>query len=497
MHHRPNQRSCSTRRQRAVLVLALIALSLTTAFSPTPVLGRQETVLSSRVSFAVDDGTGPSPADLVERFAPVIADAEIQFGALFAIQPEGVLDVHVVAVPDPVVIDGMRPIGTTAWVSADASVLIVAGDPFLALSDVEAGNILRNALARRYVMQAGGGHVPYALEDGIARYLESPITARQARLGSLVQGRYQAGTLPTSLHLLGGVPNDLTAEESTAANYAFVAFLIDRYGVANLQRLVHGFAGNADWTAVMSSTFDTPLIPLQDAWDVSLPAWFASGWRANVVDAFDLERARQLFNRGAYEAASAEASRSQQLFIDLDDQARLSEAESLLAQCAVGQQADGTMREVEAALREHDYARASSLLDDAEDLYVVLPEAHRSDPLLSTYRSIVDQGLESARRFADAERQGGNLFSLRSARVDALEAGNVAARIGDADAAARADALVAQIDRRIQRYVLLFAALTLVVGSWTAIWIWNRAPGRLQWQRGLRPSLAGRTARVR
>lgn len=434
-----------------------------------------------RVRFEVEANGLVDAAGVAELYGVGVTTAWDQFSALFGGEPVHTPLVRFLLAPDPAATARMVPIAGGAWAAPDGLSGVVAIEPFLALTPIEADNALRNILSRAFMRHVSGARLSSALADGIARYVELPVLAQQARLGSLVQGLDQAGTRPPIAEVLGPTPLAVDAETSTAVRYALVAFLTERYGVASMRALVQGFATQPDWRILLPTVFGQPVDELETAWTDFLPRWFASGWRDNAVSAFDLTRAESLFERGAYEAASAEASRSQQLFTDLGDQPMLSRVEGLLAQSAVGLQADGTMADVQAALEGHDYARAAILLDDAERLYANLPDAHRPADAIASYRSISDRGRNAVARLDDARANAGSWVNVREARADALAAGTELALLGDGNRLAEATALVESLDRRVERLVLGLAAIATLTAFWLAVWVWYRAPARLAW----------------
>jgi len=448
------------------------------------------TAQAGRVTITVEAGAAVEAAALAETYGGAITEAWPQFSALFGTEPATPQFIAFVNVLDPATMRDMRAITDFAYVSPDGSVTVIAIAPFLQLTPVEAGNVLRNAVSRGFIQAAAGGAMPLGLLDGIARYVEAPVVARQARLGSLVQGQDQAGTLPDwTVIVAGGAPDaaDLTAEEQTANAYALVAFLTDRYGVAGLRDLVTGFATSPDWPANLAATFGQTETELAGAWAQFLPRWFASGWRDNAVSAFDLDRAETLFARGAYEAAAAEAERSQRLFVDLDDQVGLSQVEALLAQCAVGLQADQLMADAQSALETHAYANARDLVAEADGLYALLPEAHRPGSNIDRYMQLATTGITADDRLERSRREVQGWLSMRSARANALAAGDAYASLGNAEGVADAGAVVETIDGRIERLVYVLSALVIVLGAWLAAWLWQRAPGRLRWQTARAP----------
>lgn len=486
MHRRSD--FARSRATRSILMLIMVvAMSLgSTVISPQASAQTQETGGATsadvgRVRFEVESGSVVDATGLVDRYGGGVTTAWDQFSALFGNEPARPFLIRFLVSPDPAATAAMAWIAAGAWAAPDGLSGVVAVEPFLALSPVEADNVLRNLLSRSFMRQASGARLHPALADGIARYVELPVLAQQARLGSLVQGLDQAGTRPSIAAVLDPAPLPFGPETTTAVRYALVAFIAERYGVASMQTMVRGFATEPNWRIALPAALGQPIEALDRAWEDFLPRWFASGWRENAVSAFDLSRAEGLFERGAYEAAAAEASRSQQLFSDLGDQPMLSRVEGLLAQSAVGLQADRMMTDVQTSLEAHDYPRAITLLDEAEELYARLPDAHRPAEAIASYRSIAERGQRAVARFAAAEQEAGSWLGMRQTRSDALAAGSEFAYLGDADRLSQANGLVQDLDRRLQRLVLGLAALSLLTAAWLAAWVWFRAPANLVW----------------
>lgn len=420
-------------------------------------------------------------ATFANTASAAITQAWPQFTALFATEPERAITITLVGTIDPATVNGWHWINDLAWMSPDGTNAMIATGGYSGLTDIEAANVLRNILARAFMQQAGAGHVPPGLAAGLARYLETPIVATQARLGSLVQGLDQAGTLPSWPEIVANEPEALSAEERAANGYALVAFLAERYGVLGLRTLVTSYATSSDLETNLNASFGQSTAALTGPWETFLPRWFASGWRENAASAFDISRAESLFARGAYEAATAEAERSQRLFTDIGDTAGLSRVEALLAQCAVGLQADGLMLQTERALNDHDYGNAMTYLLQAEALYDVLPPEHRPATSIDRYRTLATTGLDADAQLAAAQESGNGWFTAAQARGDALAAGDAYASLGDEEGRTEAAALVQTIDTRIWRMVYLMSAIVVGLAGWLIAWAWLRHPARLHW----------------
>ncbi|MGN6030082.1 MAG: hypothetical protein ACTHQE_00310 [Thermomicrobiales bacterium] len=435
-------------------------------------------------------GTGAVTAEtIVATYGATIATAADQAASLFGVPSAQPLLLTFVPSIDPAQASagGLRPVHAIAWADPSGRFAAIDQAAFQALTPAEATNVLRNLVSRPAMQAAAGGNLPPGLMDGIARYVEIPVLAEQARLGSLVQAAQRSGALPAIPAIVSGIPPaspPVDVDTMTASAYAFTAFVIGRSGVGGLRDLVQAFAqpgttADAALTAVLAQ----PLPDIQKAWDAFLPRWFSTGWQSNAVAAFDLAPAQALFDRGAYAAAADRARLSQQLYADLGDETNLSRVETLLALCAVALQAETLMTDAQTALANHEYARAQSLLAQADAQYALLPEEHRPTATLQQYHQVADDGMTATAQLAEAHDAIDSWLSLRSGRAEALAAGTTFARLGDEARAADATALLSAVDHRVQKLALVLATVAVLLTTWFGLWMRSRAPQRFSWSR--------------
>ncbi len=381
--------------------------------------------------------------------------------------------------------DGWAPVGTVAAVNPDATEAVVRLDGFLDLSKTDQENMFRNLVARRWLLGVSDGAMPAPLVDGIAAYIERPVMARQARQASLAQQAYLNDNLPGWADLVTDptATADLDSDAAQAARIAAASFLIDRYGANMVGDLAAGFRDDPDASPadVVSELTGQPAERLDAAWDDYVAAWFAGGWRANAFAALDLQPARTLFDRGAYEAAVDRANQTLQVTTALDDRIGSSEAEMIVAQGSVGMQAEALMGDAQQALEDHDYHRALTLIDRAVDQYALLPEDHRPGSLIDTWRGMATDGIAAVERLQRATTEFDDWFSMRSAREDAVAAGSTFARLGDTERVVLAQAIVDDLDDRFLTLVLALGAALVALVGWLAVWSWHRSPGRIRW----------------
>ena len=380
---------------------------------------------------------------------------------------------------------GWTAVADSARINDDATVAVVQLDPFLSLAESESQNLFRNLLARRWLTDASGGAMPAPLIDGFALYLQSPVLARQARQASLAQQAYLDGELPIWSDILASAEATATLDPDAAqaARLAVAAFLVERYGanvIADLAETLES-GETSDPVAAVIEVTGQPQERLDEGWEDFIAVWFSGGWRTNAFAALDLAPAKDLFARGAYEASVDRANQTLQVTTALSDTPASAEAEMVVAQGSVGMQAEALMTDAEAALQEHDYSRALTLIERAEDQYALLPEDHRPTTLVETWRGIATEGLAAIDNLNDATASADDWFSMRGAREDAVAAGSTFARLGDTERLALAEQLLADLDTRFQRLVLALGSAILVLAAWLLIWSWHRSPGRIRW----------------
>jgi hypothetical protein len=451
----------------------------------------QTTAESNLITVSVKSTGSVDTATIESGVRPIIDTALDELSSLFNYQPNLTLAIAFGSPPDEATRKRLQSVDDLAWIDPAAGTAIVDLNLYTQRSPVEAGNVIRNLVARLALFEVTGGALSAGLNDGIASYFERPVLAEQARRGSLVQQVDIAQELPDLTTLVNASPTLLDPETSTSLHYAFAAFIAEHYGIASLQQVVLQSRGSTNWQAPLTGATGQTIDQVATAWDQFLPRWFSGGWQFNAFNGFDMSMAQGLFDRGAYASAISMAEQSQALFSQLNDTVRLSEVEGFISLNAIGVRAEQLMKEVQTSLEAFDYDRANSKLIEAEEQYAYLPESHRPGSLISTWRSMIDSGLKANANAAEAYALAGNWSNTREARDYAITSGNGFAAIGDAERAQASQQLVSNLNLRLQRITLAAIAVVILVAVWLWVWLWARAPRRFQWQdrRHLVPSL--------
>lgn len=354
---------------------------------------------------------------------------------------------------------------------------------FARQTPLEAENGLRHALAHVAAREASHWSIPRGFDEGLAAYFERPAPARLARHAALVQNARAGGSLLTWSELNRPAVPSAPPAEVVAGSYSMIAFLIDRHGLGVLGQFITALSGEPDWRVVLRQTYNRAPVELEAQWLENLPRWTTGGWRSNLIDAFNLQPARDLISRGHYASARRELEQSLRLFTDLNNEQGIAAVGALLAQTDIGLQAETLMEQTQAALELHNYERAESLLGQAQTQYDRLEDVREPNELLTTYAGLAQSGQTAA---ADLERA--RELSLRwadypMARGAALAAGTTYARLGDSAGLRDTAAVLDALDNRQRRLVLLVGGLAILSGGWLALWLWARGERPLSWGR--------------
>jgi hypothetical protein len=368
-----------------------------------------------------------------------------------------------------------------AWVLLSQGRAAIDLDRWQTLAPAEQDNLVRNLVARQTTWALSGGSLPAGLANGFATYAERPILAEQARRGSLVQQLDYGDAIPDLVTIVTASPSLLTLDERTALDYAFVAFLIDHYGLSVFRDLILDSPGSSSWEQPLSATTRQPINDIAVAWERYLPRWFNGDWQVNVLQGFDLSQASALFDRGAYAASIAVAERSEALFAAIDDPVGLAATETLVSRASIGVRTEQLMQEAQTALTQHRYAEAQLALDLAEAQFAFLPAAHTPADLIATWRDMIDRGIAATTDFAAASAASDVWTQTRHARMLADRAANTFATLGDAGHTAEAATLARSLESRLHRMTFIAIALIVLVSLWLLVWLWAWAPSRFVW----------------
>lgn len=457
---------------------------------PTPPAGDGGPFVAAthgHATFFVQSGVAIPAAELAAAYGPLVEQAHAEGTLLFAVQTP--VDLAVYAYADELAYAA----ATTELPSGATDDLGIIPEPaarrvhllvsrLANRSPLEIENALRHVTTRVVLDAASGGNLPRGFAEGMALYVERPITPRLARIASLVTTANQGGGLLSWSDLNRRRPLTNERALSEAESYAAVAFLLDRYGFRTFRAFLDQARTQPDWRVAMRAAYNNRgASDIEAQWRDNLPRWTGGDWRVNLVAALDLVAPREALMGGDYAGARAALELSWRLYSDLGDEARVEETEGLLALSETGIQAETAMVQAQQALELHTYDRAVALVTQARTQYALLPADHQPTGLLDTYERTAASGLAAIASLEEAERRVHRWDEYPQARAAALDAGTRFAALGDEELRERAGAVLETLEARQRRLVLLLGALAAVTAAWLALWLWTRGPAPLDW----------------
>jgi hypothetical protein len=369
---------------------------------------------------------------------------------------------------------------------ADSKSFIISLDvsSFVILSEREADTALRHAVAQVMAAAASGFRLPDGFAQGIALYAERPTTPKLARYAAVLANANSSSPLPSWFDINRPDAYSDLGDLLPAAAYSVTAFLIDRYTISAFQAFLKALqvATDDDWRLAMREAYDRDPTEMETLWVEDVPRWVSgSDWRNNLVAAFDLTPAQELFAQARYAEAKSALDRSQLLYSNIGDREMLTQVQELLQQCDRGLQAESLMQQVQEALERHSYDRAQALLLQAREQYRHLPADHQPEQLLVTYETLAADGIAAGVSLSEAQRLGRQWGDYPEARENAVTAGTTYAALGDEEMTNRATGVLDDLDARQRRLVLMLGALGVITATWLLLWLWARGQSELDW----------------
>ena len=490
--------SIGPRPRRAALAVALTAAllgMLLTAVRPAGAQIPEPPYLGPPAGFGAaetehfrvfaEDGAAMDAGAFAIAYGSIAERAHAELGALFP--PPSAKLVLTVYADDATFAAATRgaprpdPLGREVLADPGVGDIALSLRRFAARSPREAENGLRRVVAQVLLRRLARGNLPRGFDQGIAAYVERPVGQELAKTAALLQNARQRDDLLSWSDLNRTQPPTAEPEMVAAHAYGVVAFLVERHGLRSLTGFVSALATEPDWRAAMRTVYQRSPGELEDQWRENLPRWTAGGWRENLVAAFDLQPAQDLLAKAHYAAAKTELERSLRLYADLGDTANQARVEDLIRQGDLGLQAEALMTQTQESLERHTYERAQTLIDQARAQYAGLPPEQRPTALLDAYAALASSGLQATTDLDAAQRLSHRWADYPKARREAVEAGAAFARLGDEEMTEQARTVLADLDDRQRRLVLMLGALAVLTLAWLALWLWARGPAELEW----------------
>ncbi|HZR98466.1 MAG TPA: hypothetical protein VFE37_07160 [Chloroflexota bacterium] len=291
--------------------------------------------------------------------------------------------------------------GVVAHADARRGEIALAVDRLARAGPAATRDTIRHELMHLVASELSADRLPVGFQEGLAQYAEREASDRQRLVQSLERAQ-STGRLLTWETL-----NDQRRFLSRV-NVAYpealsiVSFLADRYGLGSLRRFMLDLgAADRPWTEALEAVYGRSATDLEAEWRAYLPSYYSSRWEINQIRSLDLSDARAQLAAGEYALARPQVEEARRLYADLEQPARVEEADRYLERIAAGLAAGDLAAQGRTRLAERAYTAARDLLVEADQRYADADD-ERWRPTLAEPLAAAERGAEAEARLAQA-----------------------------------------------------------------------------------------------
>ena len=263
---------------------------------------------------------------------------------------------------------------------------------------------------------------PRGFDEGLAAYFERPAPARLARHAALVQNARAGGDLLSWSDLNRPAPPDVPPPGRGRAHaYSMVAFLIDRHGPRVLGEFVAKLGEEPDWRAVLRETYSRAPDELEAQWEENPPA--LDGGRLAHQPAGGVRSAAGARSASSWGTTPPRAASWSNRCASSPISMMTKGSRRSMSCCGRPTPACRPrlfMTQAQAALEQHDYDRAQSLLEQARRQYGHLSDAQEPTELLASYETLAQAGMQAGDDLDRARQRSARWADYPTARAAAL-----------------------------------------------------------------------------
>jgi hypothetical protein len=325
------------------------------------------------------------------------------------------------------------------------------------LTEEELINNMRHEMTHLFASQLSDGNLTAGFQEGIAQYLEKP-TDKANYEPTLLEQAVEQNRLLTWAELDQSEAVYSDPQVAYPQSISIVAFLIDRYGLANFTEFLRVVAQEPGYRSALEAAYGKSADDLEAEWLAYLPEYFAGRWQVNAIYTYDLSRVRQLVANAAYTAAVTELSEIVALLESTEQFETLAEAESLLAQAHQGQTAGALAAEARESLLQGNYQMTIAKGNEALAAYEALNYRERV-PEIQNYIYRAELGQQALSQLSRGEQMLQSLRFLEAER-ELHEATALLQTLGDQTAAQQGETLLTESawQQRLLIYALIGVA---------------------------------------
>lgn len=324
----------------------------------------------------------------------------------------------------------------------------------------------RHEMTHIVAAELSGQNMPVGFQEGLAQYNELSSSRGEDVAKAMLEVQQAGGEFLSWTAL-----NDLRAfrgsmEAAYPQTYSIMAFLADRYGMGAYGRFLAELRAGLDWPEAIETAYGRSVAELEGEWREYLPGFLKDGWRVNLLEAYDLTPALDLYKAGQFAQAGERFARSEALYRDLARPDRAAEAAIYRANAEKALGAGEKATAARKALGAYNYAEAKTRAAEASTIFADLELTAEQAGAEGTAE--LARGGEAALAALEKARRSRESWNFIGAQVEARQASQALADLGDTQRLAEANSILADLwlwQWGAGATALGLGALTLLSGS--------------------------------
>ncbi|MEA2575928.1 MAG: hypothetical protein QOH93_3226, partial [Chloroflexia bacterium] len=212
-------------------------------------------------------------------------------------------------------------------------------------------------------------------------------------------------------------------------SYSVMHFLADKYGMSTFGRMMNNLRDGADLDDAIAWAYSKTTKQLEQEWLDWLPGFLDTGWRTNLLIAYDLAPAQALYDAGRFKEAEEQFALSERLYRDLGKIIKADEIAIMREHSRQAYTAGDLVGQATESLKSHDYEQAFNYATEAGSTYDNL-KLDSNQTKASETAQLARRGVDALSQLEQAKKHLSD-WNLPAAELSARSAADAFVDLGD------------------------------------------------------------------
>jgi hypothetical protein len=271
--------------------------------------------------------------------------------------------------------------------------------------------------------------LPVGFQEGLAQYNELSTTRGQEVASLLRQAKEKGETWLTWQELNDGETFGRAIDVAYPQSYSVMHFLADKYGMSTFGRMMNNLRDGADLDDAIAWAYSKTTKQLEQEWLDWLPGFLDTGWRTNLLIAYDLAPAQALYDAGRFKEAEEQFALSERLYRDLGKIIKADEIAIMREHSRQAYTAGDLVGQATESLKSHDYEQAFNYATEAGSTYDNL-KLDSNQTKASETAQLARRGVDALSQLEQAKKHLSD-WNLPAAELSARSAADAFVDLGD------------------------------------------------------------------